>query len=282
MTAAGIDRLRANDFRRLAEFIQDYSGIKMPATKQTMVEGRLRKRVGATGFGNFAEYCRYLFNEGGLATEAIHLIDVVTTNKTEFFREPDHFKFLADVALPQMLSERRGGVNTLIKAWSTASSIGAEPYTLAMVMEDVSNRIGGFRISIVATDISSRVLETAAGATYPEAMIEPVPLEMRKRYLLRGRNGSKGLVRLVPEIRRLVRFGRLNLMDAAYPVDQDMDLIFCRNMLIYFDKPTQQAVLTRLCDHLRPGGCLFLGHSESLAGFGLPLAPIAPTVFRRE
>jgi chemotaxis protein methyltransferase CheR len=282
MTTDGIDRLRTNDFRRLAQFIQDYSGIKMPATKQTMVEGRLRKRVGATGFDNFAGYCHYLFDEGGLETEAIHLIDLVTTNKTEFFREPDHFKFLADVALPRMLSERRAGGNTLIKAWSTASSIGSEPYTLAMVMDDVSHRLGGFRISIVATDISTRVLETAAGATYPEAMIEPVPLDLRKRYLLRGRNRSHGLVRLVPEIRRLVQFGRLNLMDAAYPVDQDMDVIFCRNMLIYFDKPTQQAVLTRLCDHLRSGGCLFLGHSESLAGFGLPLSPIAPTVFRRE
>jgi chemotaxis protein methyltransferase CheR len=280
-TTGGIDRLRAHDFRRLAKFIHDYSGIKMPQAKQTMVEGRLRKRVGATGFGSLDEYCRYLFDEGGLATEAIHLIDVVTTNKTDFFREPDHFKYLADFALPRLLSERRAGGNTLVKAWSTASSIGAEPYTMAMVMDDLSHRLGGFRINIVATDISTRVLETAAGAVYPEAMIAPVPLDMRKRYLLRGRNRSQGLVRLVPEIRRLVHFGRLNLMDAAYPVDQDMDVIFCRNMLIYFDKPTQQSVLTRLCDHLRPGGCLFLGHSESLAGFGLPLNPIAPTVFRR-
>jgi chemotaxis protein methyltransferase CheR len=278
----GVDRLGAQDFRRLAKFIQDYSGIKMPATKQTMVEGRLRKRVGAVGLGNFAEYCRFLFDEGGLETEAIHLIDFVTTNKTEFFREPDHFKYLADVALPRLLLERRAGSHTLIKAWSTASSIGAEPYTLAMVMHEVSTLRGGFRISIVATDISTRVLQTAAAAVFPEAMIAPVPIDMRKRYLLRGKNASKGLVRLVPEIRRLVQFGRLNLMDSSYPIDHDMDIIFCRNMLIYFDKPTQQAVLKRLCDHMRPGGYLFLGHSESLAGFGLPLSPTAPTVFRRE
>jgi chemotaxis protein methyltransferase CheR len=282
MMAGGVDHLSGQDFRRLARFIQDYSGIKMPATKQTMVEGRLRKRVGATGFVTLAEYCRYFFDEGGQATETVHLIDVVTTNKTEFFREPDHFKFLGDVVLPQLLSGRRAGSSTLIKAWSTASSIGAEPYTLAMVMDDVSHRLGGFRISIVATDISTRVLETAATGIYPEAMIAPVPLDLRKRYLLRGRNGSRGLVRLAPAIRRLVRFGRLNLMDVSYPIDQDMDIIFCRNMLIYFDKPTQQAVLGRLCGHLRAGGCLFLGHSESLAGFGLPLVPIGPTAFRRE
>jgi chemotaxis protein methyltransferase CheR len=278
----GVDRLGAQDFRRLAKFIHDYSGIKMPATKQTMVEGRLRKRVGVVGAGNFAGYCRFLFDEGGLETEAIHLIDVVTTNKTEFFREPDHFRFMADIALPRLLTERRAGSHTLIKAWSTASSIGAEPYTLAMVMQEVSNLHGGFRISIVATDISTRVLQTAAAAVFPEAMVAPVPIDMRRRYLLRGKNASQGLVRLIPEIRRLVQFGRLNLMDSSYPIDHDMDIIFCRNMLIYFDKPTQQAVLTRLCDHLRPGGYLFLGHSESLAGFGLPLNPIAPTVFRRE
>src|SRR5207248_584257 len=148
--------------------------------------------------------------------------------------------------------------------WSTASSIGAEPYTLAMVLDALSQRFGNFRATIVATDISTRVLETAAMAIYPEAMIAPVPLDLRKQYLLRSRNPDNGTVRMVPEMRRMVRFGRVNLMDETYPVDQDMDIIFCRNMLIYFDKPTQQAVLTRLCRHLRPGGFLFLGHSETL------------------
>ncbi|HWK47098.1 MAG TPA: protein-glutamate O-methyltransferase [Stellaceae bacterium] len=282
MTAGTLDHLSQRDFRRLATFIHDYSGIKMPETKKTMVEGRLRKRVAATGTAHLTDYCRHLFDEGGLAAETIHLIDVVTTNKTEFFREPEHFRFLADVALPQLVADRRAGPHTIIKVWSTASSIGAEPYTLAMVLADASQRLCGFRINIVATDISTRVLETATTAIYPEAMIEPVPFDMRKRYLLRSKQASRGLVRIVPELRRLVQFGRLNLMDASYPIDRDMDVVFCRNMLIYFDKPTQQAVLTRLCDHLRPGGYLFLGHSESLAGFGLPLKPVGTTAFRRE
>jgi chemotaxis protein methyltransferase CheR len=221
-----------------------------------------------------------VFDAGGLAAEAIHLIDVVTTNKTEFFREPEHFRFLAGTAVPRLLSERRATNNQWLKVWSTASSIGAEPYTLAMVMHDLSRRLGRFRVSIVATDISTRVLETAAMAIYPEAMIAPVPLDLRKQYLLRSKDPAQGTVRLVPEIRRLVSFGRLNLMDETYPLDRDMDIIFCRNMLIYFDKPTQQAVLTRLCTHLRPGGFLFLGHSESLTGFGLPLNPVGSTVFR--
>jgi len=281
-TSGGLDHLTGHDFRRLAAFIHDYSGIKMPSTKQTMVEGRLRKRVVATGHASLTDYCRHLFDGGGLAAEAIHLIDVVTTNKTEFYREPEHFRFLTDMAVPRLLTARKGGNNTTIKTWSTASSIGAEPYTLAMVLDDLSQRLGKFRVSIVATDISTRVLETAVRAIYPEAMIAPVPMEMRKRYLLKGKNASEGLVRLVPEIRRLVQFGRLNLMDTTYPLDRDMDIIFCRNMLIYFNKLTQHEVLSRLCDHLRPGGFLFLGHSESLAGFGLPLTPVGPTVFRRE
>jgi len=282
MTTSSLDHLSLRDFRRLAQFIQDYSGIKMPETKKTMVEGRLRKRVTATGSAHLSDYCRHLFDEGGLAAETIHLIDVVTTNKTEFFREPEHFRIMADVALPQIVADRRAGANTLIKVWSTASSIGAEPYTLAMVLADASQRLCGFRYNVLATDISTRVLETATIAIYPEAMIAPVPHDMRKRYLLRTKQASRGLVRIVPELRRTVQYGRLNLMDATYPVDRDMDIIFCRNMLIYFDKPTQQAVLTRLCNHLRPGGYLFLGHSESLAGFGLPLKPAGNTVFRRE
>jgi chemotaxis protein methyltransferase CheR len=220
-----------------------------------------------------------VFDDGGMDTECLALIDAVTTNKTEFFREPDHFRALVEVVLPSLLAERRNG--SLIKVWSTASSIGAEPYTLAMVLADQSRRSGDFRFSILGTDISTKVLRTATMGIYPEEMIAPVPLDMRQRYLLRSKNGSRGLVRIVPELRRLVQFSRLNLMDESYPVDRGIDIIFCRNLLIYFDKPTQQAVLTRLCDHLRPGGYLFLGHSESLAGFGLPLSTVGTTVFRR-
>jgi len=280
-TGGHLDHLSARDFRRLADFIQEYSGIKMPEAKKTMVEGRLRKRVRATGAADLSAYCRRLFDEGGLDDESVHLIDVITTNKTDFFREPEHFRFLTDVAVKQIIADRRAGPQSVIKLWCTASSIGAEPYTMAMVMEDASQRLGGFQARIVATDISTRVLETAAMAIYSEAMIAPVPPEMRKRYLLRARERDRGLVRIVPALRRMVQFGRLNLMDASYPIDRDMDVVFCRNMLIYFDKQTQQAVLSRLCSHLRPGGFLFLGHSETLAGFGLPVTPVGPTVFRR-
>jgi chemotaxis protein methyltransferase CheR len=276
MTAVGLDHLTSRDFTRLAQFIQDYSGIKMPVTKKTMVEGRLRKRVAANGFGSLTEYCRHLFEGDGMEAESIHLIDAVTTNKTEFFREPDHFRYLAEVVISEFLGSGR---QREFKAWSAASSIGAEPYTIAMVLADA---LEGQRFSVVATDISTRVLGIAVAGVYSEQMIAPVPMEMRRRYLLRSKDRSRALVRIAPDLRKLVHFGRLNLMDPSYPLDSDMDVIFCRNILIYFDKPTQQAVLERLCDHLRPGGHLFLGHSESLAGLGLPLRPVATTVFRRD
>jgi chemotaxis protein methyltransferase CheR len=277
----GLDRLSRRDFDRLAGFIQGYSGIKMPPTKMTMVEGRLRRRVRATGHVNLREYCQHLFDKGGLEDEAIHLIDAVTTNKTEFFREPEHFRILAEEVVPKLMEKRPGGSRSPLKVWSAASSIGAEPYTLAMVLADLGERMSRLRSVIFATDICTEVLATARVGIYPEAMMAPIPAEFRRRYVLRSKDRSRQLVRVVPELRAQVHFARVNLMEAPYPVERDLDVVFCRNILIYFDKPTQQMVLERLADHLHPGGYLFLGHSETLAGFNLPLEPTGPTVFRR-
>jgi chemotaxis protein methyltransferase CheR len=279
--ADGFDRLRQSDFRRLAAFIEEYSGIKMPASKITMLEGRLRHRVRDTGAVSLAEYCRMLFEHDGLRTEAVHLIDAVTTNKTDFFREPDHFRILVQQVLPTLLTDRHAGDQALLKLWSAACSTGAEPYTLAMVLADWRGQRNGLRISILGTDLSTDVLTVAQRAIYPEAMVAAVPPEFRQRYLLRSRDRARRLVRIAPELRAWVKLGRLNLMDEEYAVDHDIDVIFCRNVLIYFDKPTQQQVLRRLCQHLRPGGYLFLGHSESLAGLELPLRTVANTVLRR-
>ena len=281
LASVPIDRLRQSDFRRLAAFIQDYSGIRMPQSKITMLEGRLRHRVRDTGTASLADYCRFLFEDGGLRDEAVHLIDAVTTNKTDFFREPEHFRFLADRALPDLLADRHAGAQVQVKLWSAACSTGAEPYTLAIVLANWRENWPGLRVAILGTDLSTEVLDAARKAIYPESFVAAVPPELRRRYLLRSRDRARRLVRIVPALRNWVHFARLNLMDTEYPVDRDYDVIFCRNVLIYFDKPTQRAVLLRLCDHLRPGGYLFLGHSESLAGMELPLRSVANTVLRR-
>ncbi len=279
--AGGSDRLTPKEFGRLAAFIHSYSGIKMPATKMTMVEGRLRKRVRALGLNTLSEYCFFLFERDGLASEEIHLIDVVTTNKTEFFREPEHFRVLSETVLPEIVASRRVNSRNPIKVWSAAASTGAEPYTIAMVLAEFEREHPDANSLVIGTDICTDVLKTAQLGIYSSEMLAPVTRELRARYVMRARDRRSSACRIVPELRARVKFGRLNLMDSNYPLDRDMDIVFCRNILIYFDKPTQYAVLTRLCDHLRPGGYLLLGHSESLSGFDLPVRPVATTIFRK-
>jgi chemotaxis protein methyltransferase CheR len=277
---SGADHLSQRNFQRLATFIEGYSGIKMPPSKLTMIEGRLRRRLRATGMADLKQYCDFLFEKDGLAIEAIHLIDVMTTNKTEFFREPDHFRFLSEQAVPCLMTAAKSS-NMTLKVWSAACSTGAEPYTLAMVLADQAQRHTGLHFGITATDISTEVLDVAISGIYPEAMVAPVPPELRRRYVLRSKDRARRLVRMTPDLRATVRFARINLMEVPYQVERDMDIVFCRNILIYFDKETQQAVLQHITEHLRPDGFLFLGHSETLAGFHLPLEPVGPTVFRR-
>jgi chemotaxis methyl-accepting protein methylase len=274
------ERLSDRHFRSIADLVEGQVGIQLPAAKRTMVEGRLRKRVRALGFADLDSYARHLFDEGGLDREFTHLVDCVTTNKTDFFREPAHFDFLVREAVPELLRER-GSHAPRLKIWSAACSIGAEAYTAAMVLHDAA-RTGRFDFVILGTDISTEVLAEARRAIYPAEMIAPVPPAMRQRYVMTPRDPRQARARIVPELRRLVTFQQLNLMDASYPIDRDVDLIFCRNVLIYFDKPTQKAVLQRLAGHLRPGGYLILGHSESMAGGGggFGLNQVLPTVFQ--
>jgi chemotaxis protein methyltransferase CheR len=271
------EQLTAKNFQRLARFIQDYSGIKMPANKRTMLEGRLRRRMRATQIDDLNAYCRYLFEEDGMEAEAIHLIDAVTTNKTEFFREPAHFDFLVAKGLPALAARGRRD----IRIWSAACSTGAEPYTIAMVLDEFCAGRRGLDYSILCTDICTEVLEQAVLGRFSEQMIDTVSADRRRQYLMRSRDTSRNEVRIKPELRSKLSFGRLNLMDERYPVDADLDVIFCRNILIYFDKPTQAKVLTRLCGHLASGGYLFLGHSESIVGIDLPVTQIANTVFQK-
>ena len=202
----------------------------------------------------------------------------MTTNKTDFFREPAHFDFLCRTAVPQLI--RIPGRRRL-KLWSAACSIGAEAYTIAMVLQDLRRTAPGFDFSILGTDVSNDVLAKARLGIYPEAMLEPVPAALRQRYVMASRDPGRGEGRMVPELRQTAQFHRLNLMDPSYPFDRDVDVVFCRNVLIYFDKPTQKAVIERLAAHLRPGGYLILGHSESMAGSGgSGLSQVLPTVYQ--
>jgi len=276
------DHLSARDFKRIADLIGTEVGIKLPPSKRLMVEGRLRKRVRALGLDSLDDYSSYMFHRDGLTAERPHLINAVTTNKTDFFREPEHFDLLEERLIGDLVALRSNERQPLIKVWSAASSTGAEAYTMAMVLADLMAQRQDFRFAILGTDISTSVLEQAVRAVYPTEFIAPVPPNLQQRYFMHARKpGPRPEVRVVPELRRLVRFARLNLMDSTYPFDRDVDVIFLRNVLIYFEKADQEKVILRLVSHLRPGGYLMLGHSESMIGTAVTMRQVAPAVFQK-
>lgn len=274
--------LSDSDFKHLSEFIYKEVGIKMPLTKKTMVEARLQRRLRHLSMGNFKEYLNYVFSQQGFENEIIHLIDVLTTNKTDFFREPQHFSFLTETALPDLIETYNTGVRKPLMLWSAGCSTGEEPYTLAMVLSDFSekNYNNSFKFKLLATDISTRVLDKAKKAIYDEEKAAPIPPHMKKRYLLKSKDRKKGLVRMAPEVRALINFRRLNFMDSNFGFRETMDIIFCRNVVIYFDKKTQEQLLIKFSRHLQPGGFLFMGHSETLNGLNVPFYQVAPTIYR--
>lgn len=273
--------LRDREFQLFSNFIYDNVGIKMPPAKKTMLEARLQKRLKALGIRSFEEYGDYVFSQEGRATELIHLIDVVTTNKTDFFREPAHFDFMVKTALPTILEARGDVLRDPVRIWSAGCSTGEEPYTLAMVLSEFAIGRPDFRAAITASDICTQVLQTAKTAIYPEERTDPIPLNLKKKYLLRSRDKSRSLVRISPKLRSLVSFRRINFMDDNFGVAEKMDIIFCRNVVIYFDKPTQQTLMRKFHKQLKPGGYLFIGHSETLSGLDVDFTPVASTVYRK-
>jgi chemotaxis protein methyltransferase CheR len=271
--------LSDKNFRHLCEFVHRICGITLTIKKRSMIDGRLRRRMRALNIDNINDYCRFLFEEGSPEAEAelVHFIDAVTTNKTDFFREPAHFVFMQDRILPGYLDTGRRS----LKAWSAASSTGAEAYTIAMVIDSFFHGRGDIDYSILATDICTDVLEKGIAGRYPDTMLDPIPEKLRRQYVLIPEDPTCHEFLIARKLRSRIGFQQLNLMDDRYPFNRDFDLILLRNVLIYFDRPTQERVLAKLCEHLRPGGYLFLGHSESLTGSKLPLELVANTIFRR-
>jgi chemotaxis protein methyltransferase CheR len=274
-------KLQPREYERLSKYIEDLCGIRIPPSKQILLEARLRRRLRALGMSNFQQYCDHVLSSGMGIDEIIPMVDEVTTNKTDFFREPFHFDYLTNHALPALVQTGAGSRRDL-QAWSAACSSGEEPYTLSMVLADFGQLHFGFHFQVLGTDICTEVLDQARRGVYTEDSIEPIPFLMRDRYLLRSKDRRSKLVRVVPHLRATATFRRLNFLDRDYQIDPAMDVVFCRNVLIYFSRETQEAVCWRICQHIRPGGYFFLGHSESLQGMDLPLRAVAPTVYRKD
>lgn len=273
-----VPTLSDKDFRLFSDFITAQLGIKMPSTKKPMLEARLQKRLRVLGLDGYGAYREYLFSEVGQKDELPHLYDAVTTNTTHFFREANHFQALRSTILPGLHSKLRGG--RALRFWSAGCSTGEEPYTLAMVLAEFAAQHDGFSFEILATDISLRVLEAAQRAVYVMEKIDDIPAAYRSRYLLRSKDQKKRLVRIVPELRRRVSFRRLNFME-PFQLQKPRDVVFCRNVVIYFDRPTQERLFQQISAQIVDGGYLFTGHSESLTGMDVPLEPVAPTIYRK-
>nr|CRH07019.1 Chemotaxis protein methyltransferase [Candidatus Magnetococcus massalia] len=272
--------LSEKDFSKLASVIQAQLGIQMPASKRTMLSARIQKRLRILNIPTIHDYVEWVIDPQKAGQEYVNFLDIVTTNKTDFFREPVHFDYLTQQIFPAAV-ERGSGVRRPFKLWSAGCSSGEEPYTLAIVAKEFERSLGRpFQLQILATDISSRVLKKAKNGVYEMERISPISQELRKRYLLRHKDPQKSLCRMGPELRQMIRFDRLNFMDESFNIREPMDVIFCRNVMIYFDRETQQRLVQQFCRHLQPGGYIFIGHSESLNGLNVPVEQVAPTIYQ--
>jgi len=274
-------RMSDREFERLSSYIYSECGINITHSKKTMLEARLSKRLKQLGIESYRDYCNYLFGRHD-EDEVVHMIDIVTTNKTEFFREPAHFDYLARTAAGELMKKHGAGIERELRVWSAGCSTGEEPYTLSIVLSEICATRQRCAFSVLATDISTRVLQAAVKGIYEQEKIRHVPDHLKRKYFLRGKGEYSGLVRISPDIRNKVEYRRLNLMEGDFGIRERMDIIFCRNVIIYFDRATQEKLLGHFCERLVPGGYIFMGHSETLHGMALPLANAAPTVYRKK
>ncbi|MDR0529683.1 MAG: chemotaxis protein CheR [Zoogloeaceae bacterium] len=245
------------DFERVRKLIYAKAGISLSSAKQDMVYSRLSRRLRATGKKTFSEYLDFLEQRKD-AAEWEHFVNALTTNLTSFFREPHHFPALS--AHLRHIAAKRKQINI----WCCAASTGEEPYSIAMTVADTFTGLGGaMQISILCSDLDTNVLATAEKGAYFPDRVEKIPPEQLRRYFSKGTGSQEGMFCVKPELRRMLTFRRLNLLDSVWPVKGPLDVIFCRNVMIYFDKPTQYKILSRFAPMLQPDGLLFAGHSES-------------------
>jgi chemotaxis protein methyltransferase CheR len=263
------------EFQWFRTLIYDESGISLGDQKRTLLASRLSKRLRDLGLDTFLEYYTKV-TEDPTREEFTRMLDLISTNKTDFFREPKHFDFLRDEILPELAKEKR------IRIWSSACSTGEEPYTIAITLFEGVQNPAQWDFKILASDLSTRVLAKAASGVYNEDRFRDMPPDVLKRHFLRGRGDSAGLFKVKPHLASMIRFRRLNLMDDHFPIKTPLDLIFCRNVMIYFDRPTQETLVNKFYRYLKPGGYLFIGHSESLQWVTHPFKSLAPTIYRKE
>jgi chemotaxis protein methyltransferase CheR len=273
----GSPELSDREFFCFCQLVHQHAGIHLTPQKKELVRARLAKILRERGLRNYRDYYEQVVADGS-GLELTLLLDAISTNQTAFWREPKHFQYLAEEILPAWPREQRRPLR--VKFWSAGCSSGEEPYTLAILVmaaftgEDLS------QVKIYASDLNTRVLTQAGQGIYPISRTDPLPLEWRRRFFQKGVGERRGFVRVKPEVRQLVNFFRFNLMDPL-PFREELDVIFCRNVMIYFERDTQVKLVTKFYDCLRPGGYLFIGHSESLCNHQHRFSYVKPTIYRK-
>ncbi len=267
------------EFQLFQSLVFRQSGIFLGEHKRALVVGRLSRRMRELGLTSMGAYYDVVMKSG--EAELIQVIDSICTNETRFFREADHFTFLESRALREIEEQAAAGkAPKRLRVWSAACSSGEEPYSLAMTLRTRFPRSSGWQIEILASDLSTKILDRAREAVWPIQRSTDVPPEHLRRFMLRGTGSQLGKMKAGAEIRELVEFRRINLNDESYPVEGKFDLIFCRNVLIYFDRAGKANVARRLLGKLAPHGYLFLGHAETMAGISDEVRTVGPSIYQ--
>jgi chemotaxis protein methyltransferase CheR len=270
--------LTDQEFEQVSDLVYQHCGINLHDGKKELVRSRLAKLLRTKEMTNYSDYLAYVTSDT-TGTAFSELIDAISTNLTSFFREPDHFDFLRNRYLPELL-EKTSPSGQKIRAWSAGCSSGEEPYTIAITLLDAIPAAEKWDIKILATDISTRILKTAQQGIYDPERIEPVPAALKHRFLLHRKMNGASVYEVSDMLRERIAFKYLNLMN-DFPFHGPFNFIFCRNVMIYFDKPTQQRLIERFWKVLSPGGLLFTGHSESLTGIKHAFHYVQPTIYRK-
>ncbi len=270
--------MRENEFEFIRGLVYEHSRINLSPDKRELVSARLGKRLRATNLATVTDYCQLLKSERA-GEELAHLIDAISTNHTFFFREIAHFDFLSKVILPEMKARAHQERWTQFNVWSAACSSGEEPYSIAMLLDET---IGDtWRWQIEATDISNRILDKARAGVYRDDTVGKLEASRIKHHFQKGHGPQQGNYRVKPKLRAGINFQHLNLLEGRPPFDHQFQVIFCRNVMIYFDRGTQEELVQKLTNKIVPGGYLFVGHSESLTGIKHSLQTVRPAIYRR-
>lgn len=276
-----IEDLTREDYELIRRLVYAKSGINLGDHKMQLVRARLGKRMRQQGIRSFREYYR-LVEQDPSGEELCRLLDAISTNTTHLFREIRHFHFLDKVIRGWVEDQQWLSQHKTLRIWSAGCSSGEEPYSIAMVVYDVLRHHSGQELKILATDLSVRMLSRAKLGLFEVHRVDTVPQNLRNQYLQRVQHEGQYFCQVVPELRRMITFSRFNLMAPKFPFRHGFDVIFCRNVMIYFDRPTQQTLVNKFAEQLHRGGYLMIGHSESLNGMDQPLVNVEPTIYRKD